>query len=133
MIAGGRRVSQGTRRGTADRTVAHLSTAPAHGHRSAVPTLPSDLLRLAALEQRLGRPPHAVLAVPTHASIAEICEAFAEHVHACDAARFREDPLAVARARRAMRHLRTAFRAAIGRELAPRVADTLPPPRPQLA
>jgi hypothetical protein len=101
--------------------VTYLSPGARSAHGGVVhhPPARRDLVQLDALEQRLGHAPHAVLEVAADASIAEICEAFATLVHACEPSRF-TDPAAVARARRTMRHLRTAFRAAIGRELAPR-------------
>lgn len=88
-----------------------------------------DLTRLAQLERRLGRGPHAVLQVPRQASIGEICEAFAGWVHGLSPERFAADASAALRARRALRQLHLAFRAAIGRELEPPPRARAPRPR----
>lgn len=78
-----------------------------------------DLALLSAVERRIGLSPHAVLEIARHASIAETCDAYARLAHACDPRRFAADPQAASRARRATRHLRLAFHAAIRRDLGP--------------
>lgn len=108
--------------------MAHLSRGRELAQVQAVqpPRQTRDLDLLSALERRIGRAPQHVLQVPPDASIAEICEAFALLVHACEPLQFANDAAKVARARRAVRHLRLAFRAAIGRELAPRHPPHVP-------
>jgi hypothetical protein len=100
-----------------------FDTCHATSNRRRVRCVPSqrttrDLDLLSTIERRIGRAPRDLLQVAPNASIVDVCAAFAQLVHACEPRQFANDAGKLARARRAMRQLRIAFRAAIGRELA---------------
>ena len=84
-----------------------------------------DLDLLTTLERRIGWPPHDLLWIPRSASVAQTCDAYAQLCHACEPSRYAADPATAARARRVLRHLRLAFRAAIRRDLPPIPAGPL--------